>query len=698
MMSSTLVETVSINYDDFNESFLTCGTCLCTYDGQERSPKLLPCSHTVCRNCLERIIAAQTLDTGSFRCPICRETIHIPQGGVVSFPPSFIVNQLLDLMAQQRRDVIPKCSVHSTQELLFCETCDLVFCLQCVNGSHIERGASEHTVIPFAIAIKRMSEILLYKAHLCIKNLNSAYEAVSDELRQLELSVDKAFDSINRSFQDVIAVIERRRHDCLQWVRKVREEKKTILREQLDLIQAEKEKVQLECDGLQYQVEVRNITKKISDLNEKLDTTSTLSEPRENSFVRYDYKHNDALREVAKAISNFGAVKVSTTFPALTTAEVKKAVAHLRASVRIHTVDYHGNPRSSGGDPISVEIRNEKGELVESKVKDNDDGSYEVLYLPTKPGKLKIAISIFNRSIKDSPFVVNVSEHIEPIWRFGCRGNTSDHFNQPTRIASGPEDTIYILDTGNCRIKVLGKDGSVMQHLGPTGVEYQSATGLCVLSNGHLAVVNWRTKFVSILDPTDGSLVKQYTTPAFVEPIDIAVNSRSEIIVADSGARKIFKFDPAGHLVVTFGSHGDKDGQFQVISALCVGKNDEILVADHRIQVFNKDGKYLRKVVDSGEGSYGGITVDSAGNILATKTEKAHKGDKSLAGSLQEGKGCGGGARSFVHVFHPSGKLLYSIDSSTDRLKRPSGLTVISDYRIVVTDLGSSCIKKYYYK
>ena len=27
-LSSTLVETVSIDYEDFNESFLTCGTCL----------------------------------------------------------------------------------------------------------------------------------------------------------------------------------------------------------------------------------------------------------------------------------------------------------------------------------------------------------------------------------------------------------------------------------------------------------------------------------------------------------------------------------------------------------------------------------------------------------------------------------------------------------------------------------------------
>ena len=30
-------------------------------------------------------------------------------------PPSFLVNQLLDLMARQRREVIPTCSTHQTQ-------------------------------------------------------------------------------------------------------------------------------------------------------------------------------------------------------------------------------------------------------------------------------------------------------------------------------------------------------------------------------------------------------------------------------------------------------------------------------------------------------------------------------------------------------------------------------------------------------
>ena len=61
---------------------------------------------------------------------------------------------------------------------MFCESCDLVFCLMCTSGSHHSSGASSgsapstsagthHTVIPLAIAVKRMSEILCYKANEC---------------------------------------------------------------------------------------------------------------------------------------------------------------------------------------------------------------------------------------------------------------------------------------------------------------------------------------------------------------------------------------------------------------------------------------------------------------------------------------------------------------------------------------------------
>ncbi|VDN49550.1 unnamed protein product [Dibothriocephalus latus] len=47
-----------------------------------------------------------------------------------------------------------------------------------------------HNVISFSVAIKRCSQILLYKAHLCVQELNSAQEAVAAELERLSESSD----------------------------------------------------------------------------------------------------------------------------------------------------------------------------------------------------------------------------------------------------------------------------------------------------------------------------------------------------------------------------------------------------------------------------------------------------------------------------------------------------------------------------
>ena len=58
----------------------------------------------------------------------------LPAGGVGSLPPSFLVNQLIDLMQRQRRDLVAKCAGHPGEELLFCETCDAVFCPICKDG------------------------------------------------------------------------------------------------------------------------------------------------------------------------------------------------------------------------------------------------------------------------------------------------------------------------------------------------------------------------------------------------------------------------------------------------------------------------------------------------------------------------------------------------------------------------------------
>ncbi len=80
---------------------------------------------------------------------------------------------------------------------------------------------------------------------------------------------------------------------------------------------------------MQHQLEVRNITKKISELNCKLDVVSTLSEPRENSYIEYIVEgldvdevdcsatDNEPLFRIGQAALNLGEIKTSKTFPSL---------------------------------------------------------------------------------------------------------------------------------------------------------------------------------------------------------------------------------------------------------------------------------------------------------------------------------------------------------------------------------------------
>ncbi len=677
-MASTLVETVSINYEDFNDSFLTCGTCLCMYNGQENAPKLLPCSHTVCRRCLEHIVQASSRDASTFRCPICRTTITIPRGGVTHFPASFIVNQLLDLMARQRRDIIPKCSVHPSQELMFCESCDTVFCITCAGGSHNGRGSSAHTVIPFSIAIKRMSEILLYKASLCMRNLNSASEVVSQETTRLELTADNCVEEVNKMFQDLLNLVDQRRHDVVTMVRRITEEKKRVLKEQLDIIEGEKSRVQSECQGLQHQMEVRNITKRISDLNDKLDVSSTLSEPRENAYMKFEYMHNSALMDLKNALNDFGQIKISNTFPALCTARLDRVTTHLKTMVTITTVDYHGNLRTTGNDPVVAELRNPDNTMVPLDLVDHDDGTYTVTFTPLTAGRHTLRVNIFDRPIKESPFLLDVSEHNNPVAKIGRRGSGNLEFIQPVIVAiESSEQQIVVLDTGNSRVKLLDRDRRFLRHISGHGLEQHSGTGMALTPDGTLVVINWRTKYVTEIN-ADGQVVQKFTSPEFVEPISVAVTSSGNIIVADNGVGKLFVFTSQGEPYQQIGGKGDHDGQFKLISSVYCDRKDQILVCDNRLQVFTEGGRFLHQI-SAGRGTkgqFGGVTMDCHGNYLATRTEKG---------------------RSLVQVFNSNRQWLFDIDSYEDKLKRPSGLATTDDGHVYVVDLGNDCIKKFRY-
>lgn len=128
--------------------------------------------------------------------------------------------------------------------------------------------------------------------------MSEAQDAVRGELQRLDNATERAVEQVNSTMNEASALVEARRQEMINAVAQVSQEKRKVLEEQLTIIEGEKSKVERECEGLQYQVEVRNITQRISCLGEKLDAVSSLSEPRENSFLTCDFSHNDAMAKV----------------------------------------------------------------------------------------------------------------------------------------------------------------------------------------------------------------------------------------------------------------------------------------------------------------------------------------------------------------------------------------------------------------
>lgn len=116
-------------------------------------------------------------------------------------------------------------------------------------------------------------------------------------------------------------------------------------------------KVEQECEGLQYQVEVRNITQRIGSLSEKLDAAGTLGEPRENAFLTCDFTHNDSYATLETALSKLGRVRTSTTFPSLCTAHLNSpAVVQLETIALLHTVSKMVSQTAQYGPIMELEL------------------------------------------------------------------------------------------------------------------------------------------------------------------------------------------------------------------------------------------------------------------------------------------------------------------------------------------------------
>ncbi len=188
------------------------------------------------------------------------------------------------------------------------------------------------------------------------------------------------------------------------------------------------------------------------------------------------------------------------------------------------------------------------------------------------------------------------------VW--GSNGSGDGQFVSPRSLAVGPDELIYVVDSGNHRVEVFDRNGNFMRKWGSEGAEpgqFSEPWGIAVGRNGTVFVADTWNHRIQAFTPSgeflttfgafaNVQLSAQEQPGNFWGPRDIAVDTEGNLYVTDTGNKRVQKFTPAGEFLQAFGGGGVVPGSFEEPVGIDIDNQGNIYVADtwnHRIQKFD---------------------------------------------------------------------------------------------------------------
>ncbi|XP_063960499.1 tripartite motif-containing protein 2-like [Lytechinus pictus] len=124
-----------------------CPVCLSTFT----DPKILSCSHTFCKTCLDNLLECH--GNCQIRCPVCRAVTQVPKKDVGKLQVNLALKSLIEDM-KGHPQICTNCkSDEKPDAVVYCQDCGNYLCTSCFNTHSQWEGFIDHEVIA-------MSEIL----------------------------------------------------------------------------------------------------------------------------------------------------------------------------------------------------------------------------------------------------------------------------------------------------------------------------------------------------------------------------------------------------------------------------------------------------------------------------------------------------------------------------------------------------------
>ncbi|KAM9318433.1 tripartite motif-containing protein 59 isoform 1-T1 [Pholidichthys leucotaenia] len=232
------------------EEDLTCSVCYSLFS----DPRVLPCSHTFCKSCLDNLLQVSTNYSIwrplrlPLKCPNCRSVVELPLSGVDALPTNVSLRAIIEKYQMDSEPRPPSCQEHHRQPLnMYCIQDRHLICGLCLTvGQH--QGHPIDDLQAAFIREKRTPSLLLAKlsekrwAQVC-----ELGEQLEQEKARCEAVVREDRQEVDHFFLTLEGLLARKKQAYMEALDKVGAEVtqafnptinkvKELQEEQLDLV------------------------------------------------------------------------------------------------------------------------------------------------------------------------------------------------------------------------------------------------------------------------------------------------------------------------------------------------------------------------------------------------------------------------------------------------------------------------------
>lgn len=154
---------------------------------------------------------------------------------------------------------------------------------------------------------------------------------------------------------------------------------------------------------------------------------------------------------------------------------------------------------------------------------------------------------------------------------------------------------------------------------GALGQSVEMVNGVRLVHNGKEGLWGKKPKVQVELVRTLGDVAAEDETVAFYMPAGMALDSRGNLYILDTGNHRVQKFSPEGRYLASFGRQGQGPGDFSYPDSIDIDGEDMVWVSDpnnQRIQVLTPEGAE-RKTLSFVKERVGKIRRTTSGLVMA---------------------------------------------------------------------------------